>query len=146
MGLMQPLLLTSCVVYYLSLKITVRMPPVWETWCCNLNLDSLWLCFLFTWLLIFLSWKGNHSAWIFPVLLCSKSSTVPSSCMVPSVPLTWSYTWAFWCFAQIWVCAHLMPVCILWMALDLLISSCIYCLCDNNFPGNPIGVPVGYGV
>ena len=34
---MLPLLLTCCNVYSSSLQITVRMPPAWEIWCCNLN-------------------------------------------------------------------------------------------------------------
>ena len=84
---------------------------------------------------MFLSWKGNNSAWIAPVILWSQSSTVASSYMLTSVSLPWSYPWAFWCFAPVLVRAHLLPVCDVWMELDLLLSYWIHCTHDTHLPG-----------
>ena len=137
MSLLQPLLLTCCVVYSYFLQMTACMHPDWEIWCCNLNLASLRWCLFLIWWSILLSWKVKHSAWILPVLLWSQSSTVASSCMVTSVLLTWSYPWVSWFFAPMLVCAHLLPVCVVCMTLDMLLSSWIHCLHDIHLRGNP---------
>ena len=124
-----------CVFFIPS--ITLHMPPAWETWCCDLNFSSLQWCFLLKRWKIFLYCKGNNSAWIAPVLLWIQSSTVASSCVLPSAPLTWSYPWASWCLAPMLFFTHLLHVCVVWMALDMLLSSWINYLHDIHLPGNP---------
>ena len=137
MSLMQLLLLTFCVVYSLFLQITVCMTPEWETWCCNIILAYLRWCLFLTCWSKFLSWKGDHSACIVPVLLWIQSLTVASSCMVPSAPLTWYYPRAPCCFAPMLVRSNLLPACVVWKGLDLLLTSLIHCLHDIHLPGNP---------
>ena len=99
------------------------------------------MIFFLTWWWILLSWKVKHSAWIAPVLIWIQSSSVAFICMVLSVPLTWYYTWALWNFDPMLVCAHLLPVCVVWMALDLLLYPWTRYLCDTHLPGKPFGVP-----